>query len=371
MRPARRPLVAPTIGLILIGLTAPAARTAGLQAPASDSRAPTAIEQALAEHACGPRTPATTDDDRYRCISDRVDELRGDFGYNLSRLTVARRRAIDRACGPLRTDIARDAYIRCVSGELATMRKKKPAADAAVAPDAAAAAPEADVPPADPQPAAPASNWIGWLIGFLGLGLVAAAGSLVATRVKASRHRCRGCGIKVPPSGDLCPDCRKQAAEALRQAAADRADHERAQAEEKRRQEQEAEQRRARDEAEAQLRREQEERRQRDREEEDARLREEEKRRHEAEGQRQNDPAAAEAAFDPYAILGVSRDAGPDAVTKAYEDARSKYDPTTVSHLGAEVQNHFKAKAEAVERAYQTITGASAPPPTIASSTSA
>jgi len=369
MTPARPLFIVPTVGLILIGLTAPAAR-AGIRAPASDSRAPTAIEEALAEYACGPRTPATTDDDRYQCISDRVDALRGDFGYNLSRLTVAKRRAIDKACGPLRTDIAREAYITCVSGELGTMRKKKAAPDAADAQDAAAAAPEPVVPPADPPPAPTASPWIGWLIGFLGIGLAAAAGGVVAMRVKASRHRCRGCGIKVPPSGDLCPDCRKQAAEALRQAAADRADHERAQQEEKRREEQEAEQRRAREEAEAALRREQEVRRQRD-EEEGARLREEEKRRQEAERQRQNDPAAAEAAFDPYAVLGVSRDAGPDTVAKAYEEARSKYDPTAVSHLGAEVQNHFKAKAEAVERAYQMIAGASAPPATIASSTSA
>ena len=357
MKSPRLLLVVSAIGWNLIAPAGSAAAVGRVQAPAQDSRAPTAIEGALAEYACGPRTPATTDDDRYQCISDRVEELRGDFGYNLSRLSAPRRRAIDKACGPLRTDIAREAYITCVSGELATMRKKKAAPDAAAAQDAAAEAPESVVPSADPPAVAPSSNWVGWLIGFLGVGVVAAAGGVVAMRVKTSRHRCRGCGIKVPPSGDLCPDCRKQAAEALRQAAAERDHHERAQQEEKRRREEEAERRRARDEAEAQLRREQEERRQRDREEEDARLREEEKRRHEAERQRQNDPAAAEAAFDPYVILSVSRDAAHDTVAKAYEEARSKYDPSAVSHLGAEVQNHFKAKAEAVERAYQMIAG--------------
>ena len=37
----------------------------------------------------------------------------------------------------------------------------------------------------------------------------------------------------------------------------------------------------------------------------------------------------------------------------AYEQARSKYAADQVAHLGVDIQEHFKAKAEAVELAYQ------------------
>ncbi len=251
--------------------------------------------------------------------------MRADFGYNLSRLTASRRKAIDTACGRLGGALTREVYVACVSGKLVSPRSRKAAPESAAAPDAAVAVPEPPAPPVESPPRPPSSPWVAWLIGFLGAGVVAAAAAVVAMRAKAARHRCRSCGAKVPPSGDLCPDCRKQAAEALRRAAAERVDCERAQEEEKRRKEQEEEQQRARDAAEAQLRREDEERRHREREEEDARLREEETRRNEAERQRQRDPAAAgDEAFDPHAVLGVSRDAGQDVVVAAYEQARLK-----------------------------------------------
>jgi DnaJ-domain-containing protein 1 len=65
--------------------------------------------------------------------------------------------------------------------------------------------------------------------------------------------------------------------------------------------------------------------------------------------------APVEEAFDPYAILGVPRDATKAQISAAYREGMAKYDPATVSHLGDDVQAHFKAKAQAVERAYQSL----------------
>jgi hypothetical protein len=36
----------------------------------------------------------------------------------------------------------------------------------------------------------------------------------------------------------------------------------------------------------------------------------------------------------------------------AYEQMKAKYDESEFAHLGLELQEHFKAKARAVERAY-------------------
>jgi preprotein translocase subunit Sec63 len=56
-------------------------------------------------------------------------------------------------------------------------------------------------------------------------------------------------------------------------------------------------------------------------------------------------------------VLGVPRDTSPERIRAAYEQARLKYSEDTVAHLGADVQEHFRAKAEAVDRAYQMLAG--------------
>ena len=58
---------------------------------------------------------------------------------------------------------------------------------------------------------------------------------------------------------------------------------------------------------------------------------------------------------DPYAVLGVSLDAGQDAIEAACQAGRLKYAQENVAHLGPELQEHYKRKAEAVERAYQML----------------
>ena len=61
---------------------------------------------------------------------------------------------------------------------------------------------------------------------------------------------------------------------------------------------------------------------------------------------------------DPYEVLGVPRDASKDAIQSAYLEAKAKYDVDQVSHLGMDLQDHFRLKAQAVERAYQMLTSA-------------
>ena len=183
--------------------------------------------------------------------------------------------------------------------------------------------------------------------------VAAIGGAYLAVKNRRAMRKCRVCGSDVPQGGDLCPTCRHEAAEALRQAAAERLGQARALAEEQAQQsarEEEQRRQRALEEEAARLRQE-EEARQR---EEDARRKEQEE-----EESRQRSRAAgvdSEDVFDPYAILGVAQDASKEAIETACQQARLKYAPEQVAHLGSELQEHYRLKAEAVERAYKILT---------------
>jgi preprotein translocase subunit Sec63 len=56
-------------------------------------------------------------------------------------------------------------------------------------------------------------------------------------------------------------------------------------------------------------------------------------------------------------VLGVRRDTTREDLRAAYELARSKYDEDSVAHLSDEVQQLFREKALAVDRAYQMLAG--------------
>jgi preprotein translocase subunit Sec63 len=60
--------------------------------------------------------------------------------------------------------------------------------------------------------------------------------------------------------------------------------------------------------------------------------------------------------FDPYAVLGVARDASKEVIRAAYQEAKAKYDPELLTHLSVEVQEHLKARAQAVDLAHQKLT---------------
>ena len=313
------------------------------------------LEIALAERVCDVRVLARSIEaaDHGKCVDDQLASLRADLGPNLGRLSTADRQKLDAACRHFAGALTREAYLDCVSSQLAPvrdrLRRSNPASAEPVVPTAEiAAAPIAPLP--TPAPAPPRWHALAVAGGSIAL-LAAAAGAVVAMKKRRPVvHSCGTCGKPVASAGALCADCRHQAAEALRRAAAERV----AEAEHAATRQKEVAEAAALQE---QLQKEQAVL---------AALEEEERRREAEEAARQRDLAARqvrgvipevepEAPFDPHAILGVATDASPEAIRAAYAAACAKYDPEQVSHLSPEVQQHYREKAEAVERAFRML----------------
>jgi DnaJ-domain-containing protein 1 len=335
------------------------------QLNAGDGDAPTPKEQALIEHACGtPRTPAAYAASE-RCAGARLVSLRADFGRDLSRLSPVARKKLDATCSPLQASRGREAYIDCLSVQLASLsparvRATPPAAEKTLSP-----------PIATPSSAASSTETVRQGSSLLSaqsaaIFFAAFAGitALVILGVKGRRAKlvCRVCGVSVPGAGDLCTPCRRDAADAVRQAAGERVERQRAN---------EAQQRRQREQADEQRHEKQRQEQEDGRLEEGRHVQEESRRREEdAQFQAKADhlPPAQTAAecdavasvFDPYRALGLMSNASGDEVRAAYEEARVKYDPDQVAHLGSEVLEHYSAKFHASERAYQMLAGPTA-----------
>jgi len=323
-------------------------------------RPASALERALAERACdlitmSGRTPAS---DRDKCVDDQLAALRDDLGANFSRVSVGDRQKLDAACSALAGAETREAYLDCVSRQLAPLRERLRKSKPAAADTAAPAADTAAAPIAPPPPMAPTASRsrLVLIAGGAFVLLAAAAGLVVAKRKRQpASHPCRSCGTPVESAGALCATCRHEAAETLRRAAAARA----AEADEAARREKEAAEAAAEQELQREAARQaalEAEARQREADEA-ARQREQE-----ALAARQTTDAAAPpdadeaAALDPHTVLGVARDASADAIRAAYDEAMAKYDPELVSHLSPEVQHHYREKREAAERAFQMLT---------------
>ena len=339
----------------------------GLQAGTPDASVPTAIEQALAEYRCttAPVTGAPGASAYDVCLGAQFASLRTDFGRNLGRLSGAERKMIDAICNKIPATVDREAYVKCLSDQLVALRNRRSRVSPAPAGAPSIPAPEAGAPsgvssgsssdsPAPPVRPAPSRSIALWIGAALATAIVAGGGVLLALKSRRRPRTCRVCGQNVLEPGDLCQKCRHEAAEALRKAAAQRADQ--AQQEELRRQREEEQAREnARQESAARVRQQEQAR-----QDEQARLDKERDQKNEADARRRRGPAeAAEEAFDPYAALGVPRDASEDAIRAAYEAARAKFAPDLVADMSVTVQDHFKAKAVEVERAYQSLVAAS------------
>jgi uncharacterized membrane protein YkvA (DUF1232 family) len=68
-------------------------------------------------------------------------------------------------------------------------------------------------------------------------------------------------------------------------------------------------------------------------------------------------PAARpqDAPWDPYAVLGVGRDASREDITRAYRDQMQRYHPDRVAHLGQELQDLAHRKTVEIQRAYEEL----------------
>jgi hypothetical protein len=348
----------------IVGQALVFALAASLQLNARDADAPTPKEQALIEQACGvPLTPAAFAA-RERCLVARLVSLRADFGRDLSQLSTVARKKLDAACSPLQASRGREAYIACLSVQLATLsavqvRATPPVRVAVTLP----------APAATPTPAAPSTTPVAQETSLLSVQLAAAVRAAVAVvaalvffgvKAKRARRVCRVCGVRVT-AGDLCTPCRREAADAVRHAAAERAERQRTHGAAHRRERELAEEQRR-----EQLRQEHERLR---RLEEERRLEEKTPRRaadrQTAEDARQGEDLqrvlasaawdAADSVFDPYRALGLVPNASGDEVRAAYEGARLKYAPDHVAHLGDELQELFAAKSRAAERAYRLL----------------
>jgi hypothetical protein len=330
---------------------------------------PTPIEQALIERACSmPSAIAAGADKHDECLHARLAAVRADFGNNLGRLSAAERRKIDSACGQIGTgNQGRDGYLDCLARQLAIVRNRwSTTRTAAPQADMTAAAPLLDEPAvtaasSNSDPAPSASR----VVPFAAVVTALSASIVVPLLIRKRRARrvCHACQARMDQAGDLCVSCRREAAEAQRRAAAERLERQAAQ-------ENERLQRERDDEARRQLALEAEEARVQQealaRQNDEARRAQEEERRaqiEQAERQRRAATDVTNAAFDPYAILGVPHDASPDAIRLAHEEARSKYDFDQVADLGAEIQQHYRTKAQAVDRAFQMLAASHFPIP--------
>jgi hypothetical protein len=361
-----RYLPAASMGWSLKALVAVMALGAGLQAEARDPSVPTAIEQALIERACSARQdPGTLEpDDHVQCLGTRLVALRADFGRNLNRLSASSRRRLDSTCGRLAIAERRESYLDCLSAQLVVLRNRSNPVPGKTSTSQEATLPALVVsasvasPPLTPQ----TSSWSSALvIGGTLMTTLVLSGVVRVAKSRRARRVCRVCGATVPDTGALCQTCRHDAAAALRRAAAERATRSVRDEEQRGPQRHQEEQRRleAREDEREQLRK-QEAARLLELEAA-ARLREKDARRLQAEGEDLRRSQATvlagmgKEAFDPYTILGVPRDTGLEEIRSAYQEAKLKYDPDQVAHLGDEIQQHFTAKAQDVERAYQML----------------
>ncbi|MGD8342956.1 MAG: DnaJ domain-containing protein [Desulfobacterales bacterium] len=61
--------------------------------------------------------------------------------------------------------------------------------------------------------------------------------------------------------------------------------------------------------------------------------------------------------WDPYRILGVSRNASTEEIKHAYRELASKYHPDKLEHLGDEFKTLAERRFKEIQQAYQELTG--------------
>ncbi len=72
-------------------------------------------------------------------------------------------------------------------------------------------------------------------------------------------------------------------------------------------------------------------------------------------------PREGGAAWDPYAVLGISRGASAEEVQRAYREQMRLYHPDRVAGLGAEIQEVAHRRTLEIRRAYDELRAGAAP----------
>jgi hypothetical protein len=216
---------------VLTWLAAALLASAAGAVSAQDDPPPSAIEHALVEYLCrtvhGPTMIGT--EAYHSCYSAQLTALREPFGSDLSKLTRAERRSFDAWCGQMQAAGDRDAYLACINRQLVRLKAQRAAHEKSVepgpqeseplAPAESIAAVQPTLPAPEPQPSKL------WLILAIGGMIASVAGTaFVLMRDRRTSSACRGCGAAVEGSGDMCANCRHEAADARRRAVAGRAE---------------------------------------------------------------------------------------------------------------------------------------------------
>jgi DnaJ-domain-containing protein 1 len=336
-----------------------AAAPAAAQDTAPDTRPPTTIEQALAEHVCGAQPSSSTGDVHEPCIHAQRRALRAEFGYDLGRLSDDERGELDVRCSRLRTPERVEPYLNCLTAWLVALREARPhdpaaSRDAEVFGVVSAAT--------NPAPRAQEPRRGTSVIVWVMIGIVAGAGAAfggfhLKKQLSRVEPTCQRCGAALKAAGSLCAPCRHEMGLAAKQAIADRAAEKQAEDTRRRTEQQQSEERQRL--ADAQAAQEQQRL-----DETKSRLGREARERPQAEARPpESGPVGADpyeiaeiVETDPFKILGVAREATPEEINAAYRERAEKYDEARVAHFGDGVRAHYKAKAEAVEQAYRTLT---------------
>lgn len=356
----------PRLTVLTACLALVAAVPAAAQDSEPDTRPPTSMEQALAEHVCGAAPSSSTGDVHEACVHAQFRALRAEFGYDLSSLATEERHGLDASCSRLRKPENYDPYLNCLTARLIAIREARPRGGAGPSYAEVFGLVSAATRPIE-QAKEAGRGWSValWVIVGILVGVAGAAGAVLAPRLKKQMDNvtptCQRCGAVLKAASSLCPPCRHEMGLAAKQAIADRAAEKLA------------------EDARRQAERHQAEERQRLAEEQAAQEQqrlEELKSRLEREGRERPHaaPPPTEAAApvgadpheivaidesDPFRILGVSREATPEEIEAAYRACAAKYDEAGVAHFGDAVRAHYQAKAEAVERAYAALAPAS------------
>jgi hypothetical protein len=69
------------------------------------------------------------------------------------------------------------------------------------------------------------------------------------------------------------------------------------------------------------------------------------------------DETSQQVESNPYEVLGISPDASPDEIRRAYRHLASQYHPDKVSHLGAEFREMAETRFKEIQQAYDQLLG--------------